>query len=105
MAALKPERRRRPRVPGEHSAWRTDAILRPGLPVSIIDISNAGARLRSPGRLRPGRPVELQLVRAADESRVSRRAAVHRCAVVGLRPLLFEGAVIFEHWLEDPVEG
>lgn len=105
MAALKPERRRRPRVAGEFSAWRTDAVLRPGLPVSIVDISSAGARVRSLARLRPGRSVELQLVRTADEARISRRAAVHRCAVVALTPLLFEGAVVFEHWLDDPVEG
>ncbi len=105
MAPLRPERRRRPRVAGAYSAWRTDAVLRPGLPVSIVDISSAGARLRSAARLRPGRSVELQLVRTIDEARVSRRASVHRCAVVALRPLLFEGAVVFEHWLEDPVEG
>jgi hypothetical protein len=98
------ERRRERRSTGGGSRWRSHAVLRPGLPVTLLNISSRAALVESAARLRPGAHTELQLagahagvslgVRAGALARVGGR--LDRCYVAALAPLRYRGVVVFD---------
>lgn len=90
------ERRRAVRVRPDQGPWRAEAVLRPGVPVRIIDLAPHGVRVASPARLRPGRRAEIQLVAHATEERCLVSGHIGRCRVIQLSPLCFEGVIEFE---------
>ncbi|MEO8678290.1 MAG: hypothetical protein ABI665_04540 [Vicinamibacterales bacterium] len=98
------DRRRTHRLAPGGTPWRPDAVLRPGQPVVLVNISTHGALVESPTRLRPGARTELQLVGAA--ARCSVRGRLDRCHVARLEPLCYRGAMVFDERLElDVVPG
>ena len=80
----------------EEAGWQAEAVLRPGLLVRIVNISATGVLLESPARLRPGRRAELQLTAGDGETRPLCAGRITRCAVVGISPMVFRGAVALE---------
>ncbi len=80
----------------EEAGWQADAVLRPGLLVHIVNISATGVLLESPARLRPGRRAELQLAARDGDARSLCCGRITRCAVAGISPMVFRGAVDFE---------
>ena len=90
------DRRRSPRQPPEHAGWRPDAILRPGLPVLIVNVGPRGALLIGDARMRPGYRTELQLCTLDSDDKRAVLGRIARCRVVALNPLRFEGAIEFE---------
>ena len=97
VAAALAERRQLGRVSAEEAGWQAEAVLRPGLLVRIVNISAIGVLLESPARLRPGRRAELQLTSSAGDVRPLCAGRITRCAVTGISPMVFRGAVHFEH--------
>ena len=91
------ERRQERRRPGGGPRWQVDAVLRPGQPVTLLNISSHAALVESDARLRPGAKTELQL--SASGSRASIRGRLERCYVAALAPLRYRGVLIFEHLL------
>ena len=86
------------RPPARHEITAT---LRPGGVVSLSNVSNAGALVRSARLIRPGSRVHLQVL--CREQRVSIPATVVRCCVAALHPLdgvSFAGALKFDHDVE-----
>jgi hypothetical protein len=91
-----PERRRSRRWRAPLAGWRDEAFLRPGQLVRIVNISAHGALMECPGRLRPGRRAELQLLADEGEGRVVIGGELTRCEVVRLKPLCFQAVIEFE---------
>ena len=86
------------RPPARHEIT---AALRPGSGVSLSNVSNTGALVRSPRPIRPGSRVHLQVL--CREQRVSVAATVVRCTVAALHPLhgvSYAGALQFDHDVE-----
>jgi hypothetical protein len=103
MAALihpSSDRRGERRHSSEHTGWKAEAVLRPGLLVRILNINSRGVLVQSPGRLRPGRTVELQLAELDGDRRPVVAGRVGRCRVAHLDPLLFHGVVVFDRPLD-----
>jgi hypothetical protein len=98
VASPPAERRGARRVPPAGMGWRREALLRPGQPVVLVNISAAGALVECASRLRPGALTELQLAGAA--RRRSVRGRIDRCQVAMLNPLRYHGAIVFEDALE-----
>ncbi|HEX4913958.1 MAG TPA: hypothetical protein VFV51_08370 [Vicinamibacterales bacterium] len=100
MAALTDARDRRcePRRSAGSARCKPDAVLRPGQPVLLINISSRAALVESDARLRPGRITELQLALGA--GRASIRGRLDRCHVAALEPLRYRGVLVFEDRLE-----
>jgi hypothetical protein len=73
-------------------------VLRPGQPVTLVNISSHAALVESDSRLRPGAHTEMQL--AGAHVRASIKARLDRCYVVALEPIRYRGLVIFEHVIE-----
>lgn len=99
MATLTPvaDRRHAPRLGPEPSGWKPDALLRPGFPIRIVNMSSHGALVETATRLRPGRVAELQLCETAgDDSRVLVRGRIGRCRVTAIDPIRYEGAIEFD---------
>jgi hypothetical protein len=92
-----PDRRLGERVTPDETRWRALALLRPGQEVVLVNVSPGGALLESPTRLSPGARAELHLFGG---SRCSVRGRVERCRVSRLEPLRYEGAIVFEKFLE-----
>ena len=88
------ERRRECRCPGGGTRWRSHAILRPGQPVTLLNISSQAALVESASRLRPGARTEMQL--AGPGTRVSIAGRLDRCYVAALEPIRYRGVVLFE---------
>jgi hypothetical protein len=88
------ERRRERRRAGGGPRWRVHAVLRPGQPVTLLNISSRAALVESGARLRPGAHTELQL--AAPGARASVRGRLERCHVAALAPLRYRGVLMFE---------
>jgi hypothetical protein len=104
MAAveIKPtERRRECRYSGGGTRWRPQAILRPGQPVILLNISSQSALVESASRLRPGARTEMQL--AGSDTRVSVAARVDRCYVAALEPMRYRGVVLFDERVDIDV--
>ena len=93
------ERRGSGRVPPEHTPWRREGLLRPGLDVQLLNVSRGGALVESPARLLPGTRTELQLSGA---QRHTIRGRVDRCRVSALDPVTYQGAIVFEGALDWP---
>ena len=86
------------RPPARHEITAT---LRPGCVVSLSNVSNAGALVRSPRAIRPGSRVHLQVL--CRDQRTSISATVVRCTVAALHPLdgvAYAGALKFDHDVE-----
>lgn len=96
--AVAVERRALPRMPGGGTRWTTRAVLRPGQPVILINISSGAALVESSARLRPGAQTELQLWNAG--GRVAMKARLERCYVSSLEPLLYRGVVVFDRSID-----
>jgi hypothetical protein len=96
VGALPTERRRARRIRPEHGPWKAEAVLRPGVPVKIIDLAPHGVRVASHARLRPGRRAEIQFTAHDSDERCLVAGHVGRCQVTQLAPLCFEGVIEFE---------
>jgi hypothetical protein len=84
----------------------TQAILRPGYEVSLVDLSAGGALIQGPRPLRPGARVHLQLLTGT--RRLGIAAHVLRCAVASLdsrQGVQYRGAVRFERRCDSLWEG
>jgi hypothetical protein len=92
------ERRRERRHSGGGRRWQQDAVLRPGQPVLLLNISSRAALVESDGRLRPGAHTELQLAGAGN--RLSIKGRLDRCHVAALAPLRYRGVLFFEQHLD-----
>jgi hypothetical protein len=76
----------------------TQAILRPGYAVSLVDLSSGGALIQGPRPLRPGARVHLQLLTGT--RRLGIAAHVLRCSVASLdsrQGVQYRGALKFDH--------
>ena len=92
------ERRAARRVAPGATRWSAHALLRPGVPVVLVNISTHGALVESSVRLRPGAHTELQMSEAAARRLVGGR--VDRCHVTRLDPLCYRGAIVFDEALD-----
>lgn len=92
------ERRRECRCPGGGTRWRSLAVLRPGQPVTLLNISTHAALVESASRLRPGARTEMQL--AGADTRTSVAGRLDRCHVATLEPLRYRAVVLFEQWVD-----
>lgn len=91
---------------GQPTIADTQAILRPGYSVSLVDLSSGGALIQGPRPLRPGARVHLQLVHG--NRRVGIGGYVLRCAVAQLdsrQGVQYRGAVKFDHRCQLPWEA
>ena len=80
----------------------TQAILRPGYAVSLVDLSSGGALIQGPRPLRPGARVHLQLQTGA--RRLGIAAHVLRCSVASLdshQGVQYRGALKFDHRCDE----
>ena len=93
-----PERRREPRHTGGGSRFGSRALLRPGQPVTLVNITTHAALVESDSRLRPGAQTEMQL--AGAQARASIKGRLDRCYVAALEPIRYRGLVIFEQVIE-----
>jgi hypothetical protein len=92
------ERRRERRSSGGGACWRAHAVLRPGLPVTLLNISSRAALVESAARLRPGAHTEVQLAGPHASVRVGGR--LDRCYVAALAPIRYRGVVVFDERLD-----
>jgi hypothetical protein len=100
MAALTDrwrDRRKEQRLAAERLRWRAQAVLRPGQPVVLLNITSRGALVESDAQLRPGAHTELQLCGGGGRTAV--RGHLVRCHVAALEPLRYRGVLIFDHRL------
>ena len=92
------ERRRECRCPGGGSRWRSHAVLRPGMPVTLLNISSRAALVESAARLRPGAHTEVQL--AGSQARTSIAGRLDRCYVAALEPIRYRGLLVFDQRID-----
>ena len=99
MASVTDSReRRRARRSAGGGRWSPDAVLRPGQPVTLLNISSHAALVESPSRLRPGARTEMQLAGAHVRASVGGR--LDRCYVAALEPLRYRGVLVFDHCVD-----
>lgn len=89
-----PDRRVDARRRPQETPWEGEALLRPGVPVRVIDLSRGGVLVECASRLRPGTRAELQLI--GPHGRYICGGRVQRCAVAQLDPLRYRGALVFD---------
>ncbi|HWI19781.1 MAG TPA: hypothetical protein VNT81_18640 [Vicinamibacterales bacterium] len=92
------DRRCEPRRAGSTVRWQSHAVLRPGLRVTVINITSRAALVESEARLRPGAMTELQLSGATTRACV--RGRLDRCYVTAIDPLRYRGVVMFDGRLD-----
>ncbi len=102
------DRRREHRTSGGGSRWRVTAVLRPGQPITILNISSRAALVESAARLRPGARTEVQLaggharasigVPAVALAKVGGR--LDRCYVAALEPIRYRGVLLFDQCVD-----
>lgn len=92
------ERRRECRRAGGGTRWHARAVLRPGQPVTVINICSRAALIESGARLRPGAQSEIRLSGAGACAHVKGR--LDRCYVTALEPLRYRGVLMFEQCME-----
>ena len=92
------DRRREPRQAGGGSRFDQRAVLRPGQPVILVNITTRAALVESASRLRPGAFTEVQL--AGPGARASVKCRLDRCYVTALEPIRYRGVVLFEQSIE-----
>jgi hypothetical protein len=80
-------------VQPERTFWDRFALLRPGHKVVLINLSAGGALVESYDRMQPGARAELQLT---GPKRIAVRGRVDRCRVMALKPLRYQGAIVFD---------
>jgi hypothetical protein len=98
------ERRCERRTSGGGPRWRARAVLRPGQPVTLLNISSRGALVESAARLRPGARTEVLLAgahaRPSNGLPAGALATVggrlDRCCVVSLDPIRYRGVLMFD---------
>jgi len=86
---------------GQPAISGTQAILRPGHAVVLIDLSAGGALIEGPRPMRPGTRVHVQLV--SGTRRFALNAHVLRCSVAALDPeagVRYRGALRFDERCE-----
>jgi hypothetical protein len=88
------ERRRERRTAGGGARWCAQAVLRPGQPVLLLNISSRAALVESAARLRPGARTEVQL--AGANTRASIAGRLERCYVAALEPIRYRGVLLFD---------
>jgi PilZ domain len=96
---------------GQPAIAGTQAILRPGYSVSLIDLSAGGALIEGPRPLRPGSRVHLQLT--TKSRRLGIIAHVLRCSVASLgsgQGIQYRGALKFDQrcdviWESGTLDG
>jgi hypothetical protein len=96
---------------GQPAIAGTQAILRPGYVVSLIDLSAGGALIEGPRPLRPGTRVHVQLVTGTQ--RFGLAAHVLRCSVASLDTdagVRYRGALRFDErceaiWEANTLDG
>lgn len=88
------ERRSERRTSGGGPRWRAHAVLRPGQPVTLLNISSRAALVESAARLRPGVHTEVQL--AGSGARASVGGRLDRCYVAALEPIRYRGVIVFD---------
>ena len=96
MAAV--ERRRELRRSARSVLCLSDAVLRPGQTVLLVNITSRAALVESDARLRPGAHTELQL--AMQGRRTVIKGRLDRCHVSTLDPLRYRGVLMFEQRLD-----
>ena len=97
MAAIVPdpaERRSERRSSGGGLRWREQALLRPGQPVTLLNISSRAALVESAARLRPGARTEMQV--AGSHARASIGGRLDRCYVAAIEPMRYRGVLMFD---------
>jgi hypothetical protein len=92
------ERRQERRHSGSSARWQSHAVLRPGVHVTIINITSRAALVESAARLRPGAITELQLCGTGGRACIKGR--LDRCRVTALDPLRYQGVVMFDAHLD-----
>lgn len=90
------DRRRAPRRSPRHLGVATSAVLRPGVPVTVVAMSTVGAVMESFTPVRPGARTDLALA-SVDGRRWLVPVHVLRCWVEAIDPLRYRSAVSFEH--------
>ena len=101
MAPLKTdpvERRHEPRRAGGGSRFDERAVLRPGLAVTLVNITTRAALVESEARLRPGAHTEMQV--GASGARASIKGRLDRCYVAALEPIRYRGVILFEQSID-----
>lgn len=96
---------------GQPAIAGTQAILRPGYAVALIDLSAGGALIEGPRPLRPGMRVHVQLVSGTQRFALS--AHVLRCSVAALDSgagVRYRGALRFDErceaiWEANTLDG
>lgn len=88
------ERRRERRTTGAGPHWQASAILRPGQPVTLLNISSRAALVESAARLRPGAHTEVRL--AGSQAPASIGGRLDRCYVAALEPIRYRGVLVFD---------
>jgi len=89
---------------GQPAIAGTQAILRPGYAVSLVDLSAGGALIEGPRQLRPGARIHLQIL--TPHRRLGIGARVLRCAVASLtHGIQYRGALKFDHRCPELWEG
>ena len=88
------ERRCERRTAGAGPRWQASAILRPGQPVTLLNISSRAALVESDARLRPGAHTEVRL--AGSQVRASIGGRLDRCYVAALEPIRYRGVLVFD---------
>jgi hypothetical protein len=73
-------------------------VIRPGLPVTLINICSRAALVEATARLRPGALTEMHLV--VGDVRASVKGRLERCYVEALEPIRYRGVLIFEQCIE-----
>jgi hypothetical protein len=102
------ERRVDPRI-GQPAIAEMRAMLRPGVPVVLHNVSAGGALIEGPRPLKPGSRVHVQLVNG--NRRFGLAARVIRCAVSSLdQGIQYRGALKFDHrcpelWEQSTLDG
>lgn len=94
VSAIGIERRRERRSAGGGRRWSESALLRPGQPVTLLNISSRAALVESTARLRPGARTEVQLAGSAARTTIGGR--LERCYVAALEPLRYRGVLLFD---------
>jgi hypothetical protein len=88
------ERRCERRTAGAGPHWQARAILRPGQPITLLNISSRAALVESAARLRPGAHTEVRL--AGLNVRASIGGRLDRCYVAALEPIRYRGVLVFD---------
>ncbi len=98
------ERRRERRTTGAGPHWQAHAILRPGQPVTLLNISSRAALVESAARLRPGAHTEMKLAGSHARASIGLPAGalakvggrLDRCYVAALEPIRYRGVLVFD---------